>query len=456
MLKYPIGADEVRQANSWVMRVPREFAKFRRSLKRPPFLPGHPARFRERSQPCNYEIAWHNYKVMVRRQIQNKVLQLLGQFPAVAILGPRQVGKTTLALALAEEMGEQALYLDLELPSDRAKLAEPELYLKQHENRLVILDEIHRLPGIFETLRSLIDQWRRGGRRSRHFLLLGSASMDLLQQSAESLAGRIAYQELAPFSLTEVSKTKGVPTDRLWTRGGFPDSFLAASDEASFAWRTAFIQTYLERDEPALGPRIPAETLRRYWQMLAHNQGQMLNAAQLANGLGVSGHTVARYLDIMVDLLLVRRLQPWASNAKKRLVRTPKVYVRDCGLLHALLGIRDQEELLGHPVTGASWEGLLVENILDVLPATARPSFYRTAAGAEIDLVIEFSAKERWAIEIKRSVSSPAPSKGFYNGCEDIKATRQIVLYPGEERFRIDAKTEVMPLARLLREVESR
>ena len=410
--------------------------------------------YRRLSQPCNYEIAWHNYKVMVKRQIQPKVSQLLGQFPAVAILGPRQVGKTTFALALAEAMGEKALYLDLELPSDRAKLAEPELYLKQHENRLVILDEIHRLPGIFETLRSVIDQRRRGGRRSRHFLLLGSASMDLMRQSAESLAGRIAYQELAPFSVTEVNKTKNRSTDRLWTRGGFPDSFLTASDEASFAWRTAFIQTYLERDVPALGPRIPAETLRRYWQMLAHNQGQMLNAAQLASGLGVSGHTVARYLDIMVDLLLVRRLQPWASNAKKRLVRTPKVYVRDCGLLHALLGIRDQEELLGHPVAGPSWEGLLIENILNTLPATARPSFYRTAAGAEIDLVIEFSAKERWAIEAKRSVSSPAPSKGFYNGCEDIKATRQIVLYPGGERFRIDVKTEVMPLARLLAEME--
>jgi predicted AAA+ superfamily ATPase len=238
--------------------------------------------------------------------------------------------------------------------------------------------------------------------------------------------------------------------DRLWTRGGFPDSFLAPNDEASFTWRTAFIQTYLERDVPALGPRIPAETLRRYWQMLAHNQGQMLNAAQLASGLGVSGHTVARYLDIMVDLLLVRRLQPWAVNAKKRLVRTPKVYVRDSGLLHALLGIRNQEELLGHPVAGSSWEGLVIENILNALPPTARPTFYRTSAGAEIDLVIEFSAKERWAIEVKRSLASPAPSKGFYVGCADIKAARQIVVYPGNESFKLDAKTAVMPLSGLL------
>ena len=370
----------------------------------------------------------------------------------MALLGPRQVGKTTLALTLAEELGEQALYLDLELPSDRAKLAEPELYLAQHAERLIIFDEIHRLPGIFATLRSLIDQRRRKGKRNSQFLLLGSASIDLLQQSAETLAGRIAYEELTPFSVAEVSASGIGTADQLWNRGGFPDSFLAASDEDSFAWRSAFIQTYLERDVPALGPRIPAETLRRYWQMLAHNQGQMLNAAQLASGLGVSGHTVARYLDIMVDLLLVRRLQPWAANAKKRLVRTPKVYVRDSGLLHALLGIRSMEELLGHPVVGPSWEGILIENILGSLPATARTSFYRTSAGAEIDLVIEFSAKERWAIEIKRSLGSPAPSKGFYNGCEDIKATRQIVLYPGEERFKLDKKTEVLPLPRLLQD----
>jgi predicted AAA+ superfamily ATPase len=360
------------------------------------------------------------------------------------------VGKTTLALALARQLGEQALYLDLELPSHRARIAEPELYLQQYEDKLVILDEIHRLPGIFEILRGLIDQRRRKGRRNRQFLLLGSASIDLLKQSAETLAGRIVYQELAPFSVAEVEGTQPGAGDRLWARGGFPDSFLAVNDEASFVWRSAFIQTYLERDVPALGPRIPSETLRRYWQMLAHNQGQMLNAAQLANGLGVSGHTVARYLDVMVDLLLVRRLQPWAANAKKRLVRTPKVYVRDSGLLHALLGIRNHEELLGHPVVGASWEGMLIENILNALPATVRPTFYRTSAGAEIDLVLEFSAKQRWAIEIKRSLSDPRPNKGFYTGCEDLDATRRIVLYPGTESYPLDQKTEVMPVGRLL------
>ena len=386
---------------------------------------------------------------MIERALKPVIKDLLTRFPAVALLGPRQVGKTTLALSLASELKERSIYLDLELPSDRAKLSDPELYLEQHEDRLVILDEIHRLPDIFKTLRSLIDKRRRKGGRHAQFLLLGSASIALLQQSSETLAGRIAYQELRPFSEIEVAGV-GIG-DQLWVRGGFPESFLAHRDEESFEWRSAFIQTYLERDVPALGPRIPAETLRRYWQMLAHNQAQMLNAAQMAAGLGVSGHTVARYLDIMVDLLLVRRLSPWSSNLKKRLVRTPKVFVRDSGLVHALLGIRNREELLGHPVVGASWEGLVIENVLNALPMSAQASFYRTSAGAEIDLVIEFGEKDRWAIEVKRSLGNPAPTKGFYIGCEDIKATRQLVLYPGRETYKIDPKTEVMPLHALLR-----
>jgi len=387
---------------------------------------------------------------MIQRDIEDDVAELLGEFPAVALLGPRQVGKTTLALRLSKRLGDDALYLDLELPSDRAKLADAELYLNQHEDRLVIFDEIHRLPGLFETLRGLIDRRRKKGRRNRHFLLLGSASIDLLQQSSETLAGRIAYAYLAPFSVAEVMRAMPDAADRVWLRGGFPDSFLAASEKASFRWRSAFIATYLERDVPALGPRIAAETLRRYWQMLAHNQGQMLNAAQLANALSVSGQTVARYLDIMVDLFLVRRLAPWVSNSRKRLVRTPKVYVRDSGLLHALLNIEDKEALLGHPVVGASWEGMLIENILQKISSSAKATFYRSSAGAEIDLVIEFSAKERWAIEVKRSISDPKPARGFYIGCDDIKATRQLVLYPGEQRFPVDKNTEAMPLQALL------
>ena len=389
----------------------------------------------------------------IERGIRVHLEGLIDRFPAVGLLGPRQVGKTTLGLAIAESLpnlaGERAHYLDLELQSDRARLSDPELYLSQYEDRLVILDEIHRAPEIFQTLRGLIDQRRRKGKRGRQFLLLGSASIELLQQSAETLAGRIAYAELAPFSVREVAGIN--PGDQLWVRGGFPDSFLADDDAASFEWRMAFIRTYLERDVPALGPRIPAETLYRYWQMLAHNQGQMLNSAHLAGALGVSGQTVARYLDTMVDLLLVRRLAPWSSNAGKRLVKSPKVYVRDSGLVHALLGIRDRDELLGHPVCGLSWEGMHIENILDALPETARATFYRTSGGAEIDLVIEWGVKERWAVEIKRSVSDPSPGKGFYFGCADLGVTRQFVLYPGKENFRLNEKTEVMGLDAFLK-----
>ena len=267
------------------------------------------------------------------------------------------------------------MYLDLELPSDRAKLADPELYLSDYEDRLVILDEIHRPPGVFQSLRGLIDRRKRKGKRAGQFLLLGSASIDLLQQSAETLAGRIAYIELTPFLESEIVGFSPNASQTLWVRGGFPDSFLAETEAHSYEWRAAFIQTYLERDVPSLGPRIPAETLHRFWQMLAHNQGQMMNAAQLAAGLGISGQTVARYLDIMVDLLLVRRLQPWASNVGKRLVRSPKVYVRDSGLLHTLLGIRDQETLLGHPVVGSSWEGMVIENILSTLLPNTQAGF---------------------------------------------------------------------------------
>ncbi len=387
---------------------------------------------------------------MVRREAALRLVGLLRRFPAVALLGPRQVGKTTLALSLKGTGNAPPHYLDLELPSDRAKLSDPELYLSAYEDRLVILDEIHRLPGIFQVLRGLIDQRKRKGKRTGQFLLLGSASIDLLQQSAETLAGRIAYTELTPFLDGEVADLAPTAPSTLWVRGGFPDSFLAESEGESYEWRSAFIQTYLDRDVPSLGPRIPAETLHRFWQMLAHNQGQMLNAAQLAAGLGISGQTVARYLDIMVDLLLVRRLQPWSANIGKRLVRSPKVYVRDSGLLHTLMGIRDQETLLGHPVVGASWEGMLIENILSAVPANTPAWFYRTAVGAEIDLVLEVKPNQRWAIEIKRSLGDPKPRRGFFIGCEDIGAVRQIVLYPGAESYKLDAKTEVMSLHQLL------
>jgi hypothetical protein len=388
---------------------------------------------------------------MVPRRAASRLRDLLDRFPAVALLGPRQAGKTTLARALADELAGEAVYLDLELPSDRAKLSDAELYLSTHPHQLVILDEIHRAPGIFQTLRGLIDRRRRKGSRARQFLLLGSASIELLKQSAESLAGRIAYLELTPFTAGEVAALSTDAIDRLWTRGWFPDSYLAGDDAASFEWRLAFIQTYLERDLPALGPRVPAETLHRFWQMLAHNQGQLLNAARLAAGLGVSGQTIARYLDTLVDLLLVRRLQPWASNLSKRLVRSPKVYVRDSGIVHALLGISSREQLLGHPVVGPSWEGFVVENLLAAAPPGSNAWFFRTSAGAEIDLLLDLGPKKLWAVEVKRSLGNPHPSRGFHLACEDVKANRRFVVYPGEDRYRLDPSTEAVPLLALLR-----
>jgi len=383
---------------------------------------------------------------MLPRLAATRLQDRLRRFPAVALLGPRQVGKTTLARVLADDRGDKAVYLDLERPADRAKLSDVELYLAAHDRRLVVLDEIHRLPGLFQTLRSVSDRRRRKGIRNGQFLLLGSASMDLLQQSAESLAGRIAYLELTPFTVAEIDARGTGASDRLWHRGGFPDSYLAKDAAASMEWRQAFIQTYLERDIPALGPRVPSETLHRFWQMLAHSQGQLLNAARLAASLGVSGQTVTRYLDILVDLLLVRRLQPWASNFTKRLVRAPKVYVRDSGLVHALVGLGDRESLLGHPIVGSSWEGFVIEQLLAAAPSRVNAWFYRTSAGAEIDLLLDLGPKKLWAVEVKRSVSHPQPAKGFHLACDDVKATRRLVVYPGVERYRIDRATEVVPL----------
>lgn len=397
-------------------------------------------------------MAWKNCKVMLPRLTLPRLESALERFPAVALLGPRQVGKTTLALSFAEPLGDRAVYLDLERPSDLAKLSDPEQYLLLHRDRLVILDEIQRVPGLFQILRSLIDEGRRRGRRAGQYLLLGSASIDLLKQSAETLAGRIAYLEMAPLLVNEAPPDEN---DRLWLRGGFPDSFRAPDDEASLEWRQAFIQTYLERDVPSLGPRVPAETLRRFWTMLAHEQGGMLNAARLAGGLGVSGQTVARYLDLLVDLLLVRRLQPWARNEGKRLVRSPKVYVRDSGLVHALLGLGTLDDLLGHPVVGGSFEGFAIENLISNAPPGTRSCFYRTQAGAEIDLLLELGAKERWAIEIKRSVA-PSVTPGFYSSSDDVQATRRLVVYPGSDRFPLRGGAEALGLLRAVQELRER
>ena len=388
---------------------------------------------------------------MIERRILRTVLDRLGQFPAVALLGPRQAGKTTLAESIAARSlaGSETVYLDLEAPADRARLADPAHYLAAHEDKLVILDEIQRAPELFQTLRGLIDSGRRRDRRAGRFLLLGSASIELLRQSGETLAGRIAYVELGPLDILEVGEAE---SEKLWIGGGFPDSFLAGSDEASAVWRENFIRTYLERDIPQLGPRIPAETLRRFWTMLAHAQGGLHNAAQFARGLAVDGKTVARYLDLMVDLLLVRRLLPYHANIRKRLVKSPKVYVRDSGIVHGLLGLDNSEAVLGHPVAGGSWEGFVVENLLSVAPERTTASFYRTAAGAEVDLVLELPGIGRWAIEIKRGLA-PRLDRGFHQAREDLEPERAFVVHSGKEHYPVAKGVEAIGVQDMAREL---
>jgi uncharacterized protein len=386
---------------------------------------------------------------MIERRQAAEIAALLRHTAAVVLIGPRQVGKTTLALEIAGQ--RDSVYLDLESEPDRGRLAEPQLYFADHADELVVLDEIQRAPGIFEALRGTIDQGRREGRGDGRFLLLGSAAIDLLAQSGETLAGRVAFVELAPLDVLEVESSRH---EQLWVRGGFPPSLLAAGDEGSLRWRTDFIRTYLERDIPQLGPRIPAETLRRLWTMLAHNQGALLNAAQLARGLGVSGATIGHYLDLLVDLLLVRRLQPRLANIGKRLVRSPKVYVRDSGLVHALLGLVDKEAVLGHPVVGLSWEGFAIENAMGAAGDRAEPSFYRTSGGAEIDLILSWRDGREWAIEVKRS-ASPKLERGMRSALDDLKPERSFVVYPGSERYRLGPETEAIGLAELCAEISA-
>ena len=397
---------------------------------------------------------------MFKRQINDELQQYLDEFPAVAILGPRQAGKTTLAQQLAQSQTSNdgrpaappSIYLDLESPGDMAQLGDPAAFFAAHADRLLVLDEVQRMPGLFAVLRGVIDQRRRAGARSAQFLLLGSASIELLAQSSETLAGRLAYVELAPFVVTELPAAEAAAPGALWLRGGFPDSYLARSDAASLRWRQQFITTYLERDIPQLGPRIPAQTLRRLWTMLAYEQAQMLNAARLAASLGVSGQTIARYLDLLCDLLLVRRLQPWAKQSSKRLVKAPKVYVRDSGVVHALLGLGSQRDLLAHPVVGGSWEGWIIENLLACAPPNTEASYYRTAVGAEIDLVLGLPGGKLWAIEIKRS-SAPTVSRGFHLACDDVAATRRIVVSSANAQFPMAGGIEHVPLLGLMQEL---
>ena len=377
---------------------------------------------------------------MIPRRARRTVLDALSRQAAVALIGPRQVGKTTLAHSISSET--LSIYLDLESLEDRAKLLDPALFLRKNEDRLVVLDEIHRMPEIFSVLRGLIDLGRRHGRKTGRFLILGSASLDLLRQSSESLAGRIAYVEMGPLDILETA-AQGHDALTLWVRGGFPDSYLADDDRLSLAWRKDFIRSYLERDIPLLGPRVPAETLDRLWTMLAHAQASLLNASRLASSLMVSAQSVNRYLDLLVDLLLIRRLRPYHANIGKRLVKSPKIYLRDSGIVHALLGIPDYNALAGHPVAGASWEGWVIENMLAAAPSLSIASFYRTAAGAEIDLLLEIPGQGLWAIEIKRG-ASPKLDKGFHLACEDLKPTRRFLVHSGDDRYPIGAQIEAI------------
>ncbi len=379
---------------------------------------------------------------MIPRIVESEIERGLDRQAAVALIGPRQVGKTTLAFEIARK--HNGFYLDLESIDDRHRLTQPVLFFDSMEDRLVVLDEIHRMPELFQVLRGVIDKRRRKKKELGRFLILGSASIDLLNRSGETLAGRIAYVDLSTLSILEIENTQ-VERERLWLRGGFPDSYLAKNDKDSFALRKDFIRTYLERDVALFGPRIPSTTLERLWMMLAHHQGQILNASRLAKALEVSTQSVNRYIDLLSDLLLIRRLPSYRANVKKRLVKSPKVYIRDSGLVHALLGLQTFEQLSGHPIIGFSWEGFVLEILLSVLPYPASAFFYRTAAGAEIDMVIDRGSGNLWAIEIKRSLSGHV-ERGFYQACADLDPERAFVVYAGEDSYPVSDNVQAISI----------
>jgi len=381
---------------------------------------------------------------MIDRLAKIRIEKALAVQSAVVLLGPRQVGKTTLAVEIAAT--RDSVHLDMERTADRQILDEADLYLDEQAGRLIVIDEVQLMPDLFSTLRGQIDQRRRDGHRAGQFLLLGSASNTLLHQSAESLAGRVSYQELGVLNALEVGQGA---LNALWLFGGFPDAFLVENAENSMQWRSDFIRTYLERDIPMFGARVPATTLRRFWTMLAHNQGGLLNSARLASGLSVSERSIGRYLDLLVDLMLVRRLLPWHRNAGKRLVKSPKVYVRDSGLVHSLLGISSAEALLSHPVIGGSWEGFVIENLLNVAPIGTEACFYRSAAGAEIDLVLTLPNGSIWAIEIKRT-GKPAVARGFHAAADDIGADGRFLVYVGEKEVPLRNDIRALPLGALM------
>ncbi len=377
----------------------------------------------------------HTY---ISRKIESDIQKNLKNFPVVAILGPRQCGKSTLAKRIVASR-KKSVYLDLELESDLRKIDDPELFLSGHEDKLVCIDEIQRTPDLFKSLRGIIDRKRKNGR----FLILGSASRDLIRQSSESLAGRICFMQLTPFLFSEVSDAGKPDVMKLWSRGGFPESFLSRSNQSSAIWRESFIRTFLERDIPQLGFNLPAQMMRRLWTMLAHSHGQVLNSSRLGEALGVSHTTIRSYLDILEQTFMLRIIQPFQANVKKRIIKSSKVYVRDSGILHALLGIENKNDLFGHPVFGSSWEGFALENILSAYPKHS-PYFYRTSSGVEIDLVLERGTK-KIAFECKAS-KSPTLSKGFYQALKDLSIDHAYVISPVDEQYPIKKGIIVAPL----------
>ena len=387
---------------------------------------------------------------MITRILTERIIYYLNHFSSVAILGPRQSGKTTLAQGIASQMSDNVIYLDLEKAKDIAQLSDPELYFHAHKEKLIILDEVQRIPNLFMTLRGTIDTRRMAGNKTGQFLFLGSASGELLKQSSESLAGRVIYTELSGFTPLEVND---IPEHTLWLRGGFPDSFLATAEGFSLIWRNSFIQSYLEREIPQLSYYIPAEILRRLWTMLAHTQGGILNLNTLSLSMGISVPTVNKYLSILSDLFLIRFLRPYYVNIGKRLIKSPKTYIRDSGIAHALLNITSISDLLSHPISGASFEGFVIENILSVIAikhsGTVTSWYYRTVAGAEIDLLLVYPDGKKIGIEIKLSMS-PKPSKGFYTAYQDLDLSEAYVVYPGNDCYPLSENINVMSLKAIL------
>ncbi|MFO7789000.1 MAG: ATP-binding protein [Bacteroidales bacterium] len=388
---------------------------------------------------------------MIHREKYHQLVDALNTMPVVALIGPRQVGKTTLALEVAKHFHKPVTYIDLELDSDLNKLTDAEAYLKRFPNQLLIIDEVQRKPGLFRLLRGIIDKRKRTGELSGQFLLLGSASSHLIQNSSESLAGRIRYLELTTFSIAELQKNakSSFNINKLWLRGGFPDSYLASDNKGSMNWRRDFFTTYVERDIPTMGPRVSSMLLKRFWKMLAHYHANQINYSEFGRSLEVSHTSIKNYLDLLTDFYMVRQIQPWSGNMKKRLVKSPKIYLRDSGILHSLLNISDTEDLFSHPKIGASWEGFVIENIINQLDENWEYSYFRTTNQAEIDLVLTTPDNNVWAIEIKRA-SAPKVTRGYHEACNDIAATHKWVVNANNDRYPLPEETEVIGIIEFL------